>query len=307
MLDLSLLRCPVCEGKLHAVGEPDRVRAVECAKRHNFARAKKGYLSLLSGPKARSGDTADMVAARRSFLDSGLYSQLAAEVARCAVEEAQSGSAPAVPADEAPAAEVPAGSPAPLTVLDAGCGTGYYCAAVLNACAEAGMAARAYAFDSAPAAAAAAAKAHPRITAFTWDVYRPLPLEDSSVDVILSVFSPRVPAEFHRVLKSGGVLITARPTQKHLAALLQSHDGTVSVDEHKESRLQRTLEPFFAEGERRLVSHPLHLSAQQARELIGMTPSARHIDPNVFTDDVTAEFSVVVSPWRRRSGGQADR
>lgn len=248
-----------------------------------------------------------MVAARRSFLDSGLYSQLAADVARCAVEEAQSGSALAVPADEVPAAEEPAGSPAPLTVLDAGCGTGYYCAAVLSACAEAGVPARAYAFDSAPAAAAAAAKAHPRITAFTWDVYRPLPLEDSSVDVILSVFSPRVPAEFHRVLKPGGALITARPTQRHLAALLQSHDGTVSIDEHKESRLQRSLEPFFAEGERRLVNHPLHLSARQACELIGMTPSARHIDPHIFTDDVTAEFSVVVSPWHRRSGGQADR
>ena len=253
-----------------------------------------------------------MVAARRSFLDSGLYSQLAAEVARCAVEEAQSGSALAAPADEVPAAEEPAAeepadSPAPLTVLDAGCGTGYYCAAVLSACAEAGVAARAYAFDSAPAAAAAAAKAHRDITAFTWDVYRPLPLEDSSVDVILSVFSPRVPDEFHRVLKPGGALITARPTQRHLAALLQSHDGTVSIDEHKESRLQRSLEPFFAEGERRLVNHPLHLSARQARELIGMTPSARHIDPHVFTDDVTAEFSVVVSPWHRRSGGQADR
>lgn len=248
-----------------------------------------------------------MVAARRSFLDSGLYSQLAADVARCAVEEAQSGSALSAPADEVPAAEEPTGSPAPLTVLDAGCGTGYYCAAVLNACAEAGVAARAYAFDSAPAAAAAAAKAHRDITAFTWDVYRPLPLEDSSVDVILSVFSPRVPDEFHRVLKPGGALITARPTQRHLAALLQSHDGTVSIDEHKESRLQRSLEPFFAEGERRLVNHPLHLSARQARELIGMTPSARHIDPHVFTDDVTAEFSVVVSPWHRRSGGQADR
>lgn len=289
MLDLSLLRCPVCQGKLHAVGETDRVRAVECAKRHNFARAKKGYLSLLSGPKARSGDTADMVAARRSFLDSGLYSHLAAEIARCTIGQLE------------------AGSPSPLTVLDAGCGTGYYCAAVLEASTEAGIASRAYAFDSAPAAAAAAAKAHPRITAFTWDVYRPLPLEDGSVDVILSIFSPRVAAEFHRVLKPGGVLITARPTQNHLAELLQSHDGTVSIDEHKESRLQRTLEPFFAEGERRLVSHPLHLSAQQARELIGMTPSARHIDPAVFTDDVTADFSVVVSPWRRRSGGRADR
>lgn len=289
MLDLSLLHCPVCQGKLHPVGEPDRVRAVECGERHNFARARKGYLSLLSGPKARSGDTADMVAARRSFLDSGLYSQLAAEIARCTVDE------------------VEAGTSCPLTVLDAGCGTGYYCATVLEACTEAGIETRGFAFDSAPAAAAAAAKAHPRITAFTWDVYRPLPLEDSSVDVILSVFSPRVPAEFHRVLKPGGVLITARPTQNHLAALLQSHDGTVSIDEHKETRLQRTLEPFFAEGERRLVSHPLHLSAQQARELIGMTPSARHIDPAVFTDDVTAEFSVVVSPWRKRSSGQADR
>ena len=304
MLDLSLLRCPVCQGKLHAIGESDRVRAVECGERHNFARARKGYLSLLSGPKARSGDTADMVAARRSFLESGLYSQLAAEISRCTVDEVASTE---IPADQLPSAEVEAGSPAPLTVLDAGCGTGYYCAAVLDAYAEAGLEARAYAFDSAPAAAAAAAKAHPGITAFTWDVYRPLPLEDSSVDVILSVFSPRVPAEFHRVLKPGGVLITARPTQNHLAALLQSHDGTVSVDEHKESRLQRTLEPFFVQGERRLVSHPLHLSAQQARELIGMTPSARHIDPAVFTDDVTAEFSVVVSPWRKRSGGQADR
>lgn len=119
-----------------------------------------------------------MVAARRSFLDSGLYSQLAAEISRCTVDEVEAG-------------EVETGSLSPLTVLDAGCGTGYYCAEVLEACTEAGLDARGFAFDSAPAAAAAAAKAHPGITAFTWDVYRPLPLEDSSIDVILSVFSPQ--------------------------------------------------------------------------------------------------------------------
>lgn len=258
------------------------MRAAECAAGHNFARARKGYLSLLSGPKARSGDSADMVQARRRFLDSGLYAPLAAEAARTVADEAE------------------ARSRSSLTVLDAGCGTGYYSAAVIEACEAAGCAADVLAFDSAAAAAGAAAKAHPAITAFTWDVYRTLPLPDASVDVVLSVFSPRVPEEFHRILRPGGVLVAARPRPEHLASLLQSHAGTVSVDEQKETRLHRSLDPLFEEGELRLVNHPLHLSAQQARDLIGMTPSARHIDPEDFHDDVETEFSVAVSAWRRR-------
>ena len=44
-----------------------------------------------------------------------------------------------------------------------------------------------------------------------WDVFRPFPLADGVADVVLDVFAPRNPAEFHRVLRPTGRLIVVRP------------------------------------------------------------------------------------------------
>ena len=64
-------RCPVCGGGLGIWG-----RALRCAKNHSFDMAREGYVNLLPIQKRHAADPGDgkaMVAARRTFLQSGAY------------------------------------------------------------------------------------------------------------------------------------------------------------------------------------------------------------------------------------------
>src|SRR5437763_2537520 len=99
---IRALRCSVC-------GDPVELteRALRCAKRHSFDVAKQGYVNLLHAKvPAGTADTAEMVAARAEFLAAGHYAPLADLVA-----------------DHADTSGL---------VVDAGAGTGYYLARVLD-------------------------------------------------------------------------------------------------------------------------------------------------------------------------------
>ena len=74
-----------------------------------------------------------------------------------------------------------------------------------------------------------AAKAHERAAAATWDVFRPFPIVSEQVDVVLDVFAPRNPAEFHRVLRPGGVLVVVRPFTKTLSSSYSRHSTLPTI------------------------------------------------------------------------------
>ncbi|MFC8854943.1 putative RNA methyltransferase, partial [Streptomyces sp. NPDC057144] len=188
-LSLDLLCCPTCRTRrLHPEGG-----ALRCPVGHTFDIARHGYASLLTGTRATSGDDAAMVQARDRFLSTGAYAPVREVGARLATE-AVSGQG---------------------TVVDVGCGTGYYLAGVLDQL----PGARGLGLDTSVRALRSAARAHDRAAAVTWDVFRPFPLVDGAADVVLDVFAPRNPAEFHRVLRATGRLIVVRPTGRHLAEL----------------------------------------------------------------------------------------
>ena len=103
---LSLFRCPVCGGAL------DREeRRYVCPSGHGFDLAKEGYVNLLPANRMHSktpGDDKEMAAARTRFLDGGWYRPLRDML--CKLVDRYGGEAPAL--------------------LDAGCGEGYYTAAL---------------------------------------------------------------------------------------------------------------------------------------------------------------------------------
>ena len=99
------LRCPICAGRLELTPG-----ALRCRQRHTFNIARHGYVSLLSGTNAISGDDAPMIQARERFLATGAY-----EPIRRAVSTMVSHT---IPRDG--------------IVLDVGCGTGYYLAGALD-------------------------------------------------------------------------------------------------------------------------------------------------------------------------------
>jgi len=260
---LALLRCPTCHARLH----PDH-GALRCPAGHTFDIARHGYVGLLTGNRATSGDDAPMARARARFLATGGYAPIRRAVARLASED----------------------MPEEGTIVDVGCGTGYYLAGALDQL----PGARGLGLDTSVRALRSAARAHERAAAATWDVFRPFPLADGAADVVLDVFAPRNPAEFHRVLCPGGRLVVVRPTGRHLAEL-RGLPAMVSVDPAKEQRLHQALNPCFEATVTEQVEYTLPLTEQEALDLVGMTPSARHGAPADLADSGSLPGQVTVS------------
>lgn len=249
-----------------------------CSHRHSFNIARQGYLSLLSGPAPTSGDSTDMVLARDRFLASGAYAPIKDSLA-----------------------EVVAALPH-THLLDVGCGTGYYLGGLMETLEPPTVG---LGFDTATRAVRLAARAHPNITAFTWDVFRDFPLLDNTIDVVLDVFSPRNGAEFHRVLSPGGHTVVVTPEPQHLQELRASTD-MVGIDPNKGERLNRALHMFEPVGES-VISYDCVLTPDLARDLIFMTPSARHLSTETVTDSqlpTSATVAVKISVWRKPTAQQ---
>ncbi len=71
----EIISCPVCSHLL--IKEQNTYK---CENNHTFDLAKEGYLNLLLNAKKTSGDSKEMMAARRDFLAKGYYEKLSDRV-----------------------------------------------------------------------------------------------------------------------------------------------------------------------------------------------------------------------------------
>ncbi len=275
---LGLLRCPRCAGDLVR-----QEQTVSCDRGHAFDLARQGYLNLLGRSSPRNADTAAMVAARERFLRCGHYSPLADRL-RDTVEDAY-------PAPDGPA-----------RILEAGAGTGYYLSRLLDDSDRVGLA-----LDVSTAASQRAARAHARMGAVVADVWGVLPVPDGAVDLVLSVFAPRHPVEFARVLRPAGQVLVLAPTSEHLMEL-RDPLGLLDVAEGKQDRLAGSLEGFAPVGGSG-CRYRVSLDHDAVADLVAMGPNAFHTDPvrlreriAALSDPVSVTVSVQVSAWRRPPG-----
>jgi 23S rRNA (guanine745-N1)-methyltransferase len=198
------LRCPLDHQPLLQHGA-----SLQCPEGHNFDIARQGYVNLLSAQDKRSkdpGDSKAMIAARREFLGAGYYQHLANAV--CQTLE------PLLTDD--------------ATLVDAGCGEGYYLQQLeQHLGAQSRPVPALIGFDISKWAVQSAARAQ----AVTWLVAsnRHIPLADRSADVVLSLFGfPRYDS-FRRILKPGGRLLVVEAGPQHLIELRQVIYATVKV------------------------------------------------------------------------------
>lgn len=245
------LRCPNCGASLTVAG-----RALRCVSGHAFDLARQGYVTLMAphGGGAR-GDSTDMVAARETFLAAGHYAALAEALAAAAQEVVE-----------------PVGGRARL-VVDLGAGTGYHLAALLERLPDW----HGIALDASRPALRRALRAHPRIAAIACDVWRELPIQDASADLVVNVFAPRNAQEIARILAPGGTLIVVTPTPRHLHQLVREFE-LLGVEADKQARLHATLSPHLESVRRRQLEFGMTLGRGDVHALIAMGPSAHRLD-----------------------------
>lgn len=259
---IEFLACPVCGEKLAAFEG-----SLACANRHSFDVARQGYVNLLTGSvKPGTADTAEMLRARAEFLSAGHFAPLARAVADAALS-------------------VDAGVPG--CVVDAGAGTGYYLAGVLDALPDR----RGVALDISKEAARLAARSHARAGTAVADTWNALPILSRRAAVILDVFAPRNFPEFSRVLADGGLLVVATPRAGHLSELVEALD-LVTIDARKSDRLAQAAEGLFTQTNVADVESALQLSRAELATLVSMGPSARHA-----TGELEARIQALSEPF----------
>jgi 23S rRNA (guanine745-N1)-methyltransferase len=233
-------------------------KALVCGSGHSFDAAKQGYFNLLVGKgTVFEADTAEMVAARFAFLDSGHYRPLAEAVSAAVVQGV-------IPGE-------------PFTVLDSGTGTGHYLRTVLDDVRRVTDECTAVALDISKFALRRAARVNPEIINLACDVWQPLPLADDAVDAITVIFAPRNAPEFARVLRPGGRLVVVTPRPRHLAAIA-ARTGMLTIEDDKDARLAESLAGYFVAESALDLDVPMVLSPGEVADLAFMGPAGHHLD-----------------------------
>ena len=246
-----LLVCPHDGGLLG-----DRGNSIVCASGHSFDRARQGYVNLLPVQDKASrdpGDSKEMVAARRRFLETGAYAPIAQAVADLTLD-----------------AIAARNIERPFVILDAGCGEGYYLQ-LLEAMLGAHAAPRTVhlaGIDISKWAVRAAAK---RDVPVTWAVAsnRRPPFPPASVDLILCLFGFPVWAGFASVQPPQGCVMLVDPCSDHLIEL---REIIYPVVRRHEATVIAASDGYRALGERRVKASATLASQGVIADLLAMTP-----------------------------------
>lgn len=235
---MAHILCPVCSQKLQTEDKCWR-----CAAGHSFDVARQGYVNLLTVDKKHSlhpGDTRDQVAARKAFLDAGYYAPIAETLSEILQKEQ------------------------PKTLLDAGCGEGYY----LTQAAPALQSCEVWGVDISKDAVRYAAVRNQTVRWFVGTAAH-LPFENGSFDCILSMFALTAAEEFYRVLRPGGLFLQVTAHPEHLLGLKSVIYPEILLKEKEKSP---ALPGFVLEKERLLCFDFILDSHDMVQNLLSMTP-----------------------------------
>lgn len=243
-----MFKCPVCQHTLN--NEKSRFA---CDQAHAFDKAKEGYVNLLLVQHKKSlnpGDEKGMVYSRRDFLSKGFYNPLVA-----ALQQRLSHTT---------------ANQKQLSMLDIGCGEGYYLRELTQQIRKAETSGNitAIGLDISKPAIQQAAKQDNSDTQYIVASSHDLPLENQTVDLALNIFAPLDIQEALRVLRPGGFLVKIVPGPKHLFGLKQLIYQTPCYHDADEA-----VPMGFSVESCELVSSQLALdNATDIKNLLAMTP-----------------------------------
>ena len=236
MPNIPHYQCPICDTQLNKIE-----RSLVCENNHQFDFAKEGYVNLLPVQFKKSlhpGDDKAMVIARRNFLELGHYEFLRQKL----LELIQ--------------------SYAPATLVDLGCGEGYYTSYVQQSVSEADV----YGVDISKDAVRYSAKRNKDVH-YCVATNAKTPFSNAYFDLILNVFAPLVGKECQRILSEHGVIISAAPGKQHLIELKQAIYDNVELHD------AATVPDGFERVASHNITETIMLTTQpQMNDLLTMTP-----------------------------------
>lgn len=242
VLQSDILRCPVCKERL-TLDETGKSLYCTGARRHCFDISAKGHVNLGLNHSG-GGDSKEAVRSRTAFLRKGYYKPFADKLCEIISEYVKKG-----------------------TVIDAGCGEGYYTSLVAENCGTLTLG-----FDlskwGAEAGASYAKREEIDNVAFAVASIYEMPVADECADAVINLFAPCAEQEFTRVLKKDGILIVVGAGEDHLFGLKKAiYDNPYKNDPRCD--LPTNMEHVASHQ----VSFDIELSDKEDRmNLFAMTP-----------------------------------
>lgn len=259
--------CPICQENLTLVES-----SLKCCNRHSFDLAKFGYVNL--APQIKQSDNYDKenFQNRQQILEAGFYQAILDAVS-----------------------DLLASSKTTTTILDIGCGEGFYSRKLQESHSEKTF----YAFDISKDSVQIAAKSEPNwaVNWFVGDLAR-LPIKDASMDILLDIFSPANYGEFRRVLSKDGILIKVIPTENHLKEIRQKVQNQLTNKDYSNQDIKNHFQEHFTILSSQTASLTKTITAEQLQALLSMTPLLFHVDQTKIDwsqlTEITIEAEILV-------------
>ena len=238
----NVLRCPICSARL-VPDEQGKSLYCDGARRHCFDISSKGHVNL--APRhSGGGDSKEAVRSRSNFLKKDYYRPFADKLCEIISRYVKEG-----------------------TVIDAGCGEGYYTNLVAEKCGTDTIG-----FDlskwGAEAGSAGARREGIENVAFAVASVYEMPVLDECADAVINLFAPCAEEEFKRVLKPGGILVVAGAGEDHLFGLKKA-----VYDQPYKNDLRNDLPVTMEHIESCKVRFEIELAeAEDRMNLFAMTP-----------------------------------
>ncbi|CIR02592.1 methyltransferase domain-containing protein [Streptococcus pneumoniae] len=259
--------CPICQENLTLLETN-----FKCCNRHSFDLAKFGYVNLVPQIKQSANYDKENFQNRQQILEAGFYQAILDAVS-----------------------DLLASSKTTTTILDIGCGEGFYSRKLQESHSEKTF----YAFDISKDSVQIAAKSEPNwaVNWFVGDLAR-LPIKDANMDILLDIFSPANYGEFRRVLSKDGILIKVIPTENHLKEIRQRVQDQLTNKEYSNQDIKEHFQEHFTILSSQTASLTKTITAEQLQALLSMTPLLFYVDQSKIDwsqlTEITIEAEILV-------------
>lgn len=267
---LPKLACPRCGGAFTLAGT-----SLRCTNNHCYDLCAKGYVNLAPQHDQRKEKyDAALFESRNRILSDGFYQPVLDAIA-CMLRKKHH--------DE------------PFTLLDAGCGEGYYTRQLARQFPAATM----IGLDLSRDGIRAAARQPGNVLWLVGDL-KQLPLCEHQTDVVLDVFTPANYEAFNRALKPDGELIKVIPDRDYLCEIRSAFQPYLLKEGYSNQQVLDHLDKHADVLEKVEIHQIFPLTEEESRCFLSMTPMGFSVPADVLENTVLREITLHLQVLRCR-------